>query len=153
MRPFVCILNCILICLSAGLPALAAEPDKSLEELKAVLEKVPGHRVEADYAFSLMQGKTAINCTGHAVIQENLFHIVGNGMEIYCNGTTITYLDPVRKEAYIENAVRLDQYVKANLSSIRGLKTSRVSVTAVSDNLAEFDAPVFDEDWVVTDLR
>jgi len=156
MRLIARILSVSLFCLtifSGGLELWAAEPNKSLEELASLMKKLPGHRVEADYSFKLMQGKTAICCSGHAIIQENLFRISGNGMEIFCNGKTITYLDPERKEAYIEDAVKLDEYVKANITSIRELTTGRVAVSAISDNHSEFDAPALDGDWVVTDLR
>lgn len=143
---------CLLL-LSAGKEAFAGQPDKSIEVLNEVMKEVPGHRVEADYSFKLMQGRTAVICSGHIVIQESRFHIFGDGMDIYCNGDTVTYLDPERKEAYVENAVRLDRYVRNNLSSIRELKTGNVSVSPLSDNLSEFDVPELDGDWVVTDLR
>ena len=142
-----------LLPIAGRMEVCATEPDRSMEELRSVLEKLPGNRIEADYSFKLMQGRTAVNCNGHAVLQDKCFHVFGNGMDIYCNGQTITYLDPDRKEAYIEDAVKLDEYVKANLDAIRDLKTSRVSSSKASDNLSEFDAPELDGDWVVTDLR
>lgn len=144
----------LFLLFSAGAgEARAAEPDRSLDEIKAVLEKIPGHRAEADYSFKLMQGGTAVNCAGHAVVQDNMFHISGNGMEIYCNGKTIIYLDPEKKEAYIEDAIRLEEYIKGNIASIREFKTSLFRIHDISGDCSEFEAPKFDGSWVVTDLR
>lgn len=152
MNRLTAIISSLMLVIS--LQGWSADPaDKSLEELQKVLVKLPEHRVEADYSFKIMQNDVAVLCSGHAVMQAGYFFISGNGLEIYCNSETIHYLDSSAKEAYIESAVKLEEYIKKNVGAIRDLKIEKITTSPISDNLSIFEVPELDGEWVVTDLR
>lgn len=150
MRTFRTLLTVIFLSISSIRPAWGADGPG---EFGKILEELPGSRIEADYSFSLMQNDVPVLYSGHAVLQQGYFHISGNGLEIFCDGTAITYMDFEAKEAYIESAVRIEDYVSGNLQSIKDLKISNVRKSPASDELSIFKAPATDRDWVTTDLR
>ena len=130
----------------------AGTPD-GMAELDRIFAELAGNRIEVDYSFSLMQNEVPVLCSGHAVFQQKYFHISGNGLEIFNDGTTITYMDFEAKEAYVESAVRMEDYIKENLKSVRDLKISNFRKLPESDDLSAFKAPEPGPEWVMTDLR
>lgn len=145
------IIAAILSCVSAI--CIAGTPDSSIAGLSEILAELPGNRIEADYSFSLMQNDVPVLCSGHAVLQQGYFHISGNGLEIFCDGTIVTYMDFEAKEAYVESAVRLEDYIRNNLQSVKDFKVKNVRKAPASDDISVFKAPATGQDWVMTDLR
>ena len=131
----------------------AAGPDDSARAVMSLLEQASAQRLEADYSFALVRGGTPVLCSGHAVVQTPMFRISGNGVEIYCDGVSLRYLDPQAREEYIEPAVGLEDYLKENIADIRDFKASNIVITPRSDSRSMFEAPQTGSDWVVTDLR
>lgn len=123
------------------------------EEMVSLLAKAQDHRVEADYSFSVTSGDVPVLYSGHAVFQGDRFRISGNGLEIYCDGRTISCLDFNAREAYIEDAVRIDEYIDGSIGSVRDFKSSSVSVHELSSDDSVFSVPDLDAGWVITDLR
>lgn len=148
MKRLAAILSLTLICLAQG-----AKAQDLPVELTSILYQVPDHLVELDYSFSIVKDKVPVLFSGHAVLQSNCFHISGNGLEIYCNGDTIEYRDYERKEAYIESAVRLEDYIKDNIGSVKDFKATNVKVSPPTGDASLFNAPAPGDGWVSTDLR
>ena len=142
-------LACLLTC---GLFYGAGRTETSAE-LKRILNQIDGHRVECDYSFSINENGVPVIFSGHAILQTGYFRISGNGLEIYCDGKAIHYLDMEAKEAYVESAVRLEDYIASNIGNVQDLKTSNVKSTLPSDDLSVFMVPELGSEWVITDLR
>ena len=143
----------ILLSLSAACLFNATGKDDSLKELDKVLSVLPGHRVGADYSFKIMQGDVPVLFSGHATLQSGYFRISGNGLEIYCDGNSISYLDFKAKEVYVDSAQMLEDYIRANMNSITDLRVEKVKTEEQSDDISIFVVPALDDSWVVTDLR
>ena len=143
----------LLLSLCAACLCGAAGKDDGLKELDKVLSVLPDHRVEADYSFKIMQGDVPVLFSGHATLQSGYFRISGNGLEIYCDGNNISYLDFEAKEVYVDSAQMLEDYIRANMNSIADLKVENVRTYEPSDDISIFTVPALDDSWVVTDLR
>ena len=69
-----------------------------------VLDRVPGHRVTFEYAYSLIQDGTEGDTvtSGQVTVQGNAFRLDGLGMEIWSDGTARWTVDRQAKEVLIE---------------------------------------------------
>ena len=134
----------IALCLAAA----AMAQNATIDELRKLVET---NRVTADYSF-LMQEK--ISCSGTITVQQPCFKVVGNGLEIYCDGKSRWTVDREAKEVYIEYSESPEEYM-AYLPDVSDLKVTVVKTSPLSDDLKpfSFDVSRLDSSWVITDLR
>ena len=134
----------IALCLAAA----AMAQNATIDELRKLVET---NCVTADYSF-LMQEK--ISCSGTITVQQPCFKVVGNGLEIYCDGKSRWTVDREAKEVYIEYSESPEEYM-AYLPDVSDLKVTVVKTSPLSDDLKPFffDVSRLDSSWVITDLR
>lgn len=134
----------IALCLAAA----ALAQNATIDELRKLVET---NRVTADYSF-LMQDK--ISCSGTITVQQPCFKVVGNGLEIYCDGKSRWTVDREAKEVYIEYSESPEEYM-AYLPDVSDLKVTVVKTSPLSEDLKPFffDVSALDSSWVITDLR
>lgn len=142
-----------LILIAAALMACVA--GFAQNDLKQILSKAETSRVSVAYDCTIMQQDVPMKFKGVALLQGNCFTLKGNGMEIYCDGKTLVYVDPASKEAYYEDASGLEEYIRSNAGAVREMKLSDVRYEELSDDLSDFRFNTLDLDsrWVITDLR
>lgn len=136
--------------------------------------------VKVDYEFeSTVSGVRAVG-NGTVEIQGNSYHMSGNGIEIYCDGSSTWLVDEVSREVVIEAADSKDAGYLANplmlLLNIENTASSyRVDGNVIHLELSDgtvleieirdmlqlekkkpeaFRPPAeFTSDWIITDLR
>lgn len=141
----------LIICLSALLLGFVASAQQAqVAEIAAHLET---DRISLRYDCTLTQ-ETPVRLTGTLLVQGTCYQAKGNGMEIYCDGTTRWTVDPAAKEVYIEPAEGLEELM-AWRESLSDLKLSDLRYLPLSDDLGpfRFDTASLGSDWIVTDLR
>ena len=128
----------------------AGAQTRQLSEIAAHLQT---DRISLRYACTVTQD-TPVKLSGVLLVQGECYRAVGNGLEIYCDGTTRWTVDPASKEVYIETAEGLDELL-AWRDSLSELRLTDVEYLPLSDDLApfRFDTAPLDSTWVVTDLR
>jgi len=143
MKKWILFLLPLLLSLTA-----AAQPQ--LGEIAAHLQT---DRIALRYDCTYTED-TPVRLSGILLIQGDCYRAVGNGMEIYCDGTTRWSVDPVSKEVYIEPAEGLSELLEYR-NSLSALKISDLKYLPLSDDLTpfRFDTAALGPDWVVTDLR
>lgn len=143
MKKWILFLLPLLLSLTA-----AAQPQ--LGEIAAHLQT---DRIALRYDCTYTED-TPVRLSGILLIQGDCYRAVGNGMEIYCDGTTRWSVDPVSKEVYIEPAEGLSELLEYR-NSLSALKISDLKYLPLSDDLTpfRFDTAPLGPDWVVTDLR
>jgi hypothetical protein len=143
MKKWILFLLPLLLSLTA-----AAQPQ--LGEIAAHLQT---DRIALRYDCTYTED-TPVRLSGILLIQGDCYRAVGNGMEIYCDGTTRWSVDPVSKEVYIEPANGLEELLEYR-NSLSALKISDLKYLPLSDDLTpfRFDTAPLGPDWVVTDLR
>ncbi|NLZ19968.1 MAG: hypothetical protein GXY24_06865 [Bacteroidales bacterium] len=139
-----------LVILIALLPLTAAAQQHTLEELAAHLGT---DRISLQYAFTIAQ-PAPVKLSGVLLIQGDCYQAKGNGVEIYCDGTTRWTVDPASREVYIETAGDIEEFALWQ-DDLEDLSLTQVRYLPVSDDLSPFffDTAALDADWVVTDLR
>lgn len=60
-----------------------------------------GHKASFDYSFSV-KGDLPLSGKGKVSLQGDAFTMTGNGLEVYCDGTTRWTVDTAAEECYIE---------------------------------------------------
>lgn len=139
------------------LPLLALLLPLSLAAQEQQLADIASHlrtnRVTLHYDCVFTQD-TPVHLTGVLTIQAPCYRAVGNGMEIYNDGTTRWTVDPESKEVYIEDAEGLEELI-AWEESLSDLKITDVKYLPLQEGLSDFrfDTSALDASWVVTDLR
>ena len=139
------------------LPLLAALLPLSLAAQEQQLSDIASHlrtnRVSLHYDCVFTQD-APVHLTGVLTIQAPCYRAVGNGMEIYNDGTTRWTVDPESKEVYVEEAEGLEELI-AWQESLTDLKITEVKYLPLQEDLSEFrfDTKALDASWVVTDLR
>ena len=143
--------------------------------VKGLLES---NSVMFDYSVS-PKGQSKIKMEGCAIIDGDCYRIIGNELEIICDGTTKWTLDKAAKEAYIEPSEGTRDFLadpSAWIDNVKDLKIGEKTVTGTyiqEDTTFSFkfssitslamsgstDGFVFDvsglkdKGWVITDLR
>ena len=118
-----------------------------------ILDRVPGHRVQFRYTYSLSQGgKPMTQVTdGNVTVEDNAFMLTGLGLEVRSDGATRWSIDREAEEVLIEKvdkedvltnpAVFIASY-KANMDRIKVNSSSQnsldVTLTLDEDNSARF---------------
>ena len=144
-----------ILILIALLPLTAAAQKHTLDAVAAHLRT---DRISLHYDCTFTQD-TPLKLSGTLTVQGDCYRASGNGMEIYCDGTTRWTVDPESKEVYIEAAGGIEELVpwQDNLEdlSLTELKLSEVKYQPLSEDLSVFvfDVSALDSSWVVTDLR
>ena len=139
------------------LPLLAALLPLSLAAQEQQLSDIASHlganRVSLHYDCVFTQD-APVHLTGTLTIQAPCYRAVGNGMQIYNDGTTRWTVDPESKEVYVEEAEGLEELI-AWQESLTDLKITEVKYLPLLEDLSEFrfDTAALDASWVVTDLR
>ena len=136
--------------LLALLPLTAAAQRYTLDTVAAHLRT---DRISLQYACTIAQ-PAPVQLSGDLLIQGDCYRAKGNGMEIYCNGTTRWTVDPESKEVYIETAGGIEELVPWQ-DNLEDLSLTDVRYLPLSDDLSPFtfDTTALDTSWVVTDLR
>ena len=136
--------------LLALLPLTAAAQKYTLEAVAAHLST---DRISLHYACTIAQ-PAPVQLSGDLLVQGDCYRAKGNGMEIYCDGTTRWTVDPESKEVYIETAGGIEELVPWQ-DNLEELSLTDVRYLPLSDDLSPFffDTGALDASWVVTDLR
>ena len=132
------------------LPLTAAAQKLTLETVAAHLRT---DRISLQYAFTIAE-PAPVQLSGTLLAQGECYRAVGNGMEIYCDGTTRWTVDPESKEVYIETAESVEELALWQ-DNMKELSLTDVRYLPLSDDLSPFffDTAALDDSWVVTDLR
>ena len=140
----------ILLLMAFAVALTAAAQQKQLEEIAS---HIGTHRISLHYDCTFTQD-VPVKLTGTLLVQGTCYQAKGNGMEIYCDGTSRWTVDPASKEVYIEPAGGLEELL-AWEDSLSDLKLTQLQYLPLSDDLGafSFDTAALDADWVVTDLR
>lgn len=89
-----------------------------------ILDRVPGHRVQFHYTYSLSQGgKPMTQVTdGDVTVEDNAFLLSGLGLEVRSDGTTRWSIDRDAEEVLIEKVEKEDLFTNPALfiSSYKG---------------------------------
>ena len=163
----------ITLLIAACMPLAAQEVTNGLKVM------VENNRVSFNYTVS-SRGQASLRMDGKAVVDGACYSLSGNGLEIYCDGTTKWTVDNEAKEVYIESSEGTRDFLmnpSAWMDKVTGLKSSGTTVSGTFEDkqagqafdfkftsLASaplsgstegfvFDASSLGSDWVVTDLR
>lgn len=166
-------MNCLAILISL----LFLQQPSSLDILR---EKAIGECVSVDYDFSTVISGFKTTGNGIIEIQGHAYHMKGNGVEIYCDGSTTWMIDEAAQEVLIESADTKDAGMFANpIFLLMNLEESNVKYRVQGDNIIlnmpdgtaldikinnmtsmpikkseAFRPPIeFSGQWIVTDLR
>ena len=142
----------ILPLLALLLPLTAAAQVTS-QQVAEIASHLDSHRISLHYDCTVTQD-TPLKLSGTLLIQGDCYLAKGNGMEIYCDGTTRWTVDPESREVYIETAGGLEELVPWQ-DNLEELSLTQVRYLPLSDDLSafSFDTASLDASWVVTDLR
>lgn len=169
MKKFALILCAALLC-----PFLRAQD--STEALRQLLE---GSRVSFKYSLTV-QDKVQVRTNGTALIDGECYSISGNGLEIFCDGSTKWTIDSEAHEVYLESSEGTREFLAdpaAWLQQVHNLTVGEKAVSGVFRDPAQgteisfrftsissapqsgsisgfvFDTSSLGPEWVVTDLR
>ena len=102
-----------------------------------ILDRVPGHRVQFHYTYSLSQGgKPMTQVTdGEVTVEDNAFLLSGLGLEVRSDGTTRWSIDRDAEEVLIEKVEKEDLFTNPALfiSSYKGYM-DKLKVNGSSQN-------------------
>ena len=93
----------ILLVLLAAFPLVASAQKADL--LERFYNSMANSCVEVSYTYSARISGTLNNGSGVLLCQGNMWTLKGNGVEMYCDSTTLWIVDPLMKEVVIEPAV------------------------------------------------
>ncbi len=82
--------------------------------LSTFIEKVAASCVSFDYSFSAKSQGTTMKGDGNVKVQGSAFFLVGNGLEIWCDGKTRWTVDRDAEEAVVENVMDYGDELAAN---------------------------------------
>lgn len=144
MKRFLSVISLFFFAIS-----LCAQTD--VDKLVILLEE---GRVSLNFECRL-KGDVPLDLSGSVVAQGDCFHMQANGVESFCDGRTVVMLDREKKEAYVDSASGIRDFLIANYGMVADLKMSNVSKTEASGDFSPFvfDLSALDNSWVVTDLR
>ena len=82
-----------------------------------ILDRVPGHRVQFHYTYSLSQGgKPMTQITdGDVTVEDNAYLLSGLGLEVRSDGVTRWSMDRAAEEVLIEKVVKEDLFTNPAL--------------------------------------
>ena len=153
---FICtLISTVLLSLMQSASALAQSPldGKVKEQVQTILQRLQTERVSLKYKM-VLDSDPAIHLEGSLTLEGNCYLAVGNGLEIYSDGSTRWTVDPAEKEVYIERSTGVKEAF-AYSDSVKELKISEVQYSSAKGEMKSFrfDTSKLDSSWVVTDLR
>ena len=102
-----------------------------------ILDRVPGHRVQFHYTYTLSQGGQPLTqvTDGDVTVEDNAFLLSGLGLEVRSDGTTRWSIDRDAEEVLIEKVEKEDLFTNPALfiSSYKGYM-DKLKVNASSQN-------------------
>ena len=127
----------IVIGLSAILLSLSAFAQGSIP----LLDRVPGHRVQFHYTYSLSQGgKPMTKVTdGDVTVEDNAYLLSGLGLEVRSDGVTRWSMDRAAEELLIETVAKEDLFTNPALF--------------ISSYKEYMDVKSLPDSFIITDLR
>ena len=164
------------ICMTILMAAIQVQPSV----FDIFRNKASEECVSIEYEFSTTMSGHKVTGEGHVEVQGNSYHMQGNGLEIFCDGTTTWLIDEAAEEVFIESADSNDSGYLANpIMLLMNLEESGVSYKVDGDNIIldmpdgtkldiriksmegiptkkpeAFRPPTeFPKKWIVTDLR
>lgn len=140
----------LLPLLSLLLPLSLGAQQQQIADIAAHLDT---HRITLHYSCVFTQD-APVKLDGVLTLQGACYRAVGNGMEIYNDGSVRWTVDPKSREVYIEPAEGLEELL-AWQESLSELKITEVKYLPLKEDLSDFrfDTAALDDSWVVTDLR
>ncbi len=96
----------IAIILAAAALALFSIPSGAKSKtLGSFIDKVSSSLVTFDYSFTMQttKSKTKMTGSGNVKVQGNAFFMEGNGMEVWCDGSTRWTIDRFAEETLVES--------------------------------------------------
>lgn len=140
----------LLPLLSLLLPLSLGAQQQQIADIAAHLDT---HRITLHYSCVFTQD-APVQLDGVLTLQGACYRAVGNGMEIYNDGSVRWTVDPKSREVYIEPAEGLEELL-AWQDSLSELKITEVKYLPLKEDLSDFrfDTAALDDTWVVTDLR
>ena len=140
----------LLPLLSLLLPLSLGAQQQQIADIAAHLDT---HRITLHYSCVFTQD-APVQLDGVLTLQGACYRAVGNGMEIYNDGSVRWTVDPKSREVYIEPAEGLEELL-AWQESLSELKITEVKYLPLKEDLSDFrfDTAALDDSWGVTDLR
>lgn len=137
----------VILILSVCLMAQA-----SAQNISDLAAKLAECRIELSY--DCMVGTDApVHFKGNLTAQGNCYHLTGNGMDIWCDGSTRWSMDVEAKELYIETSNGVEE-VLAYQGAVSEISLSDIVITENPDEgNFSFAVSGLDDSWVITDLR
>lgn len=98
-RTIISVASAFLLLLGAGNAAA-----QNADLLKDFYDKVLSSSVNMSYSYSTMMSGVKVKGNHTLEVQNDLWHMKGNGLEIWCDGSTVWTTDPVAREVIIDHA-------------------------------------------------
>ena len=94
-----------IIIAAAALALFSIPSGAKSKTLGSFIDKVSSSLVTFDYSFTMQTTKTKTKMTGsgNVKVQGNAFFMEGNGMEVWCDGSTRWTIDRFAEEALVES--------------------------------------------------
>ncbi|MDE6872320.1 MAG: outer membrane lipoprotein carrier protein LolA [Bacteroidales bacterium] len=105
--------------LSLILSAAGLDAQQHNDALSAFAARMLSSRAAFDYSFTIDDGRVKMNGSGNVIVQGSSYYMAGNGLEIWCDGTSRWTSDVAAREAVIES-VDGNQAVIANPAMLVG---------------------------------
>lgn len=123
----------------------------SAQSIESLVPKLATSRIELSY--DCLVGDANVHFSGKLTAQGNSYHMTGNGLDIWCDGSTRWTLDTESKEVYIENSRGIEEVLEFK-DGISDVNLSDVVITKDPDaGTYTFDTSKLDDSWIITDLR
>ena len=94
-----------IIIAAAALALFSVPSGAKSKTLGSFIDKVSSSLVTFDYSFTMQttKSKTKMTGSGNVKVQGNAFFMEGNGMEVWCDGSTRWTIDRFAEEALVES--------------------------------------------------
>ena len=94
-----------IIIAAAALALFSIPSGAKSKTLGSFIDKVSSSLVTFDYSFTMQttKSKTKMTGSGNVKVQGNAFFMEGNGMEVWCDGSTRWTIDRFAEEALVES--------------------------------------------------
>lgn len=125
------------------------------QQLDDIVKWVDSYRIQATFSCKVTTEGVAMNYKGTALTQDDKFALKTAGLEIYCDGKQLIILDQEEKEAYIQDASGLMDYLKDSMNAVSDFDVKELKFLDKSDDMTpfKFDTKKLGKDWTVTDMR
>ena len=124
--------------------------------LADIMQRADSSCVTITYAFATSAGDADISDEGFVEAQDQMWHLKGQALEIYTDGTSTWIMDNDTKEAIVESGWSYDDLESFYSSAKKNgtdMKLRIVSEKVSARKPTSYFTPSFDSSWIVTDLR